>query len=69
LRVKSEPNQQCGKLFGGVDAAAATANLAGLGASGTGAHLAIDKFPNDLLINRGVLLDVARRRHPGDPHR
>ncbi len=49
-----------GKLFGGVDAAAATADLAGLGASGTGAHLAIDKFPNDLLVNRGVLLDVAR---------
>jgi kynurenine formamidase len=49
-----------GKLFGGVDAAAATSNLGGLGASGTGAHLAIDKFPNDLLVNRGVLLDVAR---------
>ena len=49
-----------GKLFGGVDAAAATSNPDGLGVSGTGAHLAIDKFPNDLLINRGVLLDVAR---------
>lgn len=49
-----------GKLFGGVDAAAATSNLGGLGVSGTGAHLAMDKFPNDLLINRGVLLDVAR---------
>ncbi len=49
-----------GKLFGGVDAAAATTDPNGLGASGTGAHLAIDKFPNDLLINRGVLLDVAR---------
>ncbi len=49
-----------GKLFGGVDAAAATSILGGLGVSGTGAHLAIDKFPNDLLINRGVLLDVAR---------
>lgn len=49
-----------GKLFGGVDAAAATSDPAGLGASGTGAHLAIDKFPNDLLVNRGVLLDVAR---------
>ncbi len=48
-----------GKLFGGVDAAAATANPAGLGASGVGGHLAIDKFPNDLLINRAVLLDVA----------
>jgi kynurenine formamidase len=49
-----------GKLFGGVDAAAATSNLDGIGASGVGAHLAIDKFPKDLLINRGVLLDVAR---------
>jgi kynurenine formamidase len=49
-----------GKLFGGVDAAASTANLGGLGASGVGAHLAIDRFPDDLLINRGVLLDVAR---------
>ena len=49
-----------GKLFGGVDAAASTANSDGIGASGVGAHLAIDRFPNDLLINRGVLLDVAR---------
>ena len=49
-----------GKLFGGVDAAAATSNLDGVGASGVGAHLAIDKFPNDLLISRAVLLDVAR---------
>jgi kynurenine formamidase len=48
-----------GKLFGGVDAAAATANPGGIGAGGVGAHLGIDKFPNDLLINRGVLLDVA----------
>lgn len=48
-----------GKLFGGVDAAASTSNPDGIGASGVGAHLAIDRFPNDLLINRGVLLDVA----------
>ena len=48
-----------GQLFGGVNAANATANLGGIGVSGEGAHLAIDKFPNDLLINRGVLLDVA----------
>ena len=48
-----------GKLFGGVDAAAATSDLAGIGASGTGAHLGIDRFPNDLLINRAILLDVA----------
>jgi kynurenine formamidase len=49
-----------GKLFGGVDANASTSNLDGLGASGVGAHLAIDQFPKDLLITRGVLLDVAR---------
>lgn len=49
-----------GKLFGGVDAALATSDPSGLGAGGVGAHLAIDKFPNDLLVNRGVLLDVAR---------
>jgi kynurenine formamidase len=49
-----------GKLFGGVDADASTSNLDGIGASGVGAHLAIDQFPKDLLITRGVLLDVAR---------
>ena len=48
-----------GKLFGGVDAAKSTANPDGIGASGVGAQLAIDQFPKDLLINRGVLLDVA----------
>ena len=48
-----------GKLYGGVDAAAATSDPDGIGASGTGANLAIDQFPKDLLINRGVLLDVA----------
>jgi kynurenine formamidase len=49
-----------GKLYGGVDAAAATSNPDGIGASGVGAQLAIDAFPKDLLVNRGVLLDVAR---------
>jgi kynurenine formamidase len=49
-----------GKLFGGVDAAASTSNPDGIGASGVGAQLAIDQFPTDLLIGRGVLLDVAR---------
>ena len=49
-----------GKLFGGVDAAAATSSPDGIGAGGVGAHLAIDKFPNDLLVSRAVLLDVAR---------
>ena len=48
-----------GKLYGGVDAAASTSNPDGIGASGVGRHLAIDKFPKDLLVNRGVLLDVA----------
>jgi kynurenine formamidase len=49
-----------GKLFGGVNAEAATSNPDGIGASGVGAQLAIDQFPEDLLINRGILLDVAR---------
>jgi kynurenine formamidase len=49
-----------GSLFGGVDAAASTSNPDGIGASGVGAQLAIDRFPTDLLIGRGVLLDVAR---------
>ncbi|HLB14519.1 MAG TPA: cyclase family protein [Burkholderiales bacterium] len=49
-----------GELFGGVDANASTSNPDGLGASGVGPHLAIDRFPKDLLITRGVLLDVAR---------
>src|SRR5882672_2669291 len=48
-----------GKLYGGVDAAAATSDAAGIGASGVGAHLGIDQYPADLLINRGILLDVA----------
>jgi kynurenine formamidase len=50
-----------GKLFGGVDAAASTSNADGIGASGVGAHLDIAHYPIDLLVNRGVLLDVARR--------
>jgi kynurenine formamidase len=48
-----------GKLLGGVDAAKSTENSDGIGASGVGAQLGIDRFPKDLLINRGVLLDVA----------
>lgn len=48
-----------GKLFGGVDAEQSTSNPAGIGASGVGANLAIDQFPSELLVNRGVLLDVA----------
>lgn len=49
-----------GLLFGGVDAAASTADPRGLGRSGVGAHLDIAHYPKDLLVNRGVLLDVAR---------
>jgi kynurenine formamidase len=49
-----------GKLFGGVDAAAATADPRGIGRSGVGAHLDIAHYPKELLVNRGVLLDVAR---------
>ena len=49
-----------GLLFGGVDAAAATSDLRGIGRSGVGAHLDIAHFKNDLLVNRAVLLDVAR---------
>ena len=51
-----------GSLFGGLDAVASTSNLDGIG-TGTnhvGANLAIDQFPTDLLVNRGILLDVAR---------
>jgi kynurenine formamidase len=49
-----------GFLFGGVDAAAATSDARGLGRSGVGANLDIAHYPTDLLVNRGVLLDVAR---------
>jgi kynurenine formamidase len=49
-----------GKLFGGVDAVKATANTLGIGRSGVGAHLDIAHYPTKLLVNRGVLLDVAR---------
>src|SRR5262249_24018120 len=49
-----------GFLFGHVDAAAATSDLRGIGRSGVGAHLDIAHYPTQLLVNRGVLLDVAR---------
>jgi len=51
-----------GFLFGHVDAAAATSDLRGIGrsASGVGAHLDVAHYPTDRLVNRGVLLDVAR---------
>jgi kynurenine formamidase len=55
------------KLHGGVDAAAATARPDGIGN-----NLGIEFFPIDLLVSRGVLLDVARvvaggRRDPLPP--
>ena len=51
-----------GKLFGGVDAAQATSDPRGIGrdAAATGAHLDINHYPVERLVNRGVLLDVAR---------
>jgi kynurenine formamidase len=49
-----------GKLFHGVDAAASTSDARGLGRSGVGAHLDIAHYPVKKLVNRGVLLDVAR---------
>jgi kynurenine formamidase len=49
-----------GKLFGGVDADLSTSNPDGLGVSGVGENLSIDQFPTNLIITRGVLLDVAR---------
>jgi len=50
-----------GKLYGGVDAAQATSDPRGIGrdAAHTGAHLDIDHYAPELLVNRGVLLDVA----------
>ena len=44
------------KLFGGVDARAATSTPGGIGAG-----LGIDSFPTNLMLNRAVLLDVARQ--------
>ena len=49
-----------GKLFGGVDAAQATSDPRGLGRSGVGANLDIASYPKEKMVNRGVLLDVAR---------
>jgi kynurenine formamidase len=49
-----------GKLFGGVDAEAATSDARGIGRSGVGAHLDIAHYPTGALVTRGVMLDVAR---------
>jgi len=61
-----------GLLFGGVDAVAATSDARGIGRSGVGANLDIAHYPKELLVNRGVLLDVARyvnrsKNRPLDP--
>ena len=48
------------KLHGGVDAVAATSTPAGIGA-----NLGIEHFPADLMMNRVVLLDVARQMASG----
>src|SRR5499433_4246012 len=50
------------KLHGGVDAVAATSTPAGIGA-----NLGIDSFPAALMVNRMVLLDVARQIASGRP--
>jgi len=50
------------KLHGGVDAVAATSTPAGIGA-----NLGIENFPGDLMMNRVVLLDVARQIASGRP--
>jgi kynurenine formamidase len=59
-----------GKLFGGVDAAQATSDPRGIGrdAAATGAHLDIAHYPTEMLVNRAILLDVARTvQKNGDP--
>jgi kynurenine formamidase len=48
------------KLYGGVDAKAATATPGGIGAG-----LGIESFPTNLMVNRAVLLDVARHLSAG----
>jgi kynurenine formamidase len=51
-----------GLLFGGVSAAEATIDPRGIGRGrkGVGAQLDIAHYPKELLVNRAVLLDVAR---------
>jgi kynurenine formamidase len=50
------------KLHGGVDATQATSTPGGIGAG-----LGIESFPVDLMLNRAVLLDVARHVAGGKP--
>lgn len=50
------------RLHGGRDAVEATSRPDGIGF-----NLGIDAYPRDLLVNRGVLLDVARSVNKGRP--
>src|SRR5258706_6821217 len=50
------------KLHGGVDAVAATATPGGIGNK-----LGMETFPVDLMLNRAVILDVARQLAGGKP--
>jgi kynurenine formamidase len=50
------------KLYGGVDAVAATSTPGGIGA-----RLGVETFPVDLMLNRAVFLDVARQIAGGRP--
>ena len=50
------------KLHGGVDAVAATSTPGGIGN-----RLGIEHFPVDLMLNRAVILDVARQLAGGRP--
>jgi kynurenine formamidase len=50
------------KLYGGVDAVAATSTPGGIGAK-----LGVEQFPVDLMLNRAVILDVARQIAGGRP--
>jgi kynurenine formamidase len=50
------------RLHGGIDAVEATSRPDGIGA-----NLGIETYPRDLLVNRGVLLDVARTVNGGRP--
>jgi kynurenine formamidase len=60
-----------GFLHGHVIARDATSDHRGIGRSGVGANLDIANYPTKLLVNRGVLLDVARflqpKGHKGEP--
>jgi kynurenine formamidase len=57
-----------GRVFGLGDgsAKASTSNPLGIGRSGVGANLDIASYPTELLVNRGVLLDVGRYLQGGN---